>query len=271
LRPGAFADMQRVSLCVQDVSRWFMENALLLNPSKTEAMVFGTRQRLSTVELPHGIDICGATISFSDAVKLLGVTLDSTLSLDRHVTNIVRSCNYHIRALRHIRPALTLDAAKSIASSIVGSRLDYCNSLLNGTTDRNLERLQKVQNALARAVCSAPFSSSPTELRKGLNWLPIRQRVVYKTALVTHKCLRSGSPAYLADLLCCRQPRRDLRSSARQLLQEHTANTDFGSRGFYFAAPRIWNRLKPDTIAAATVGTFKSRLKTELFDLAYAR
>jgi len=24
LRPGAFANMQRVSLCVQDVSRWFM-------------------------------------------------------------------------------------------------------------------------------------------------------------------------------------------------------------------------------------------------------
>jgi len=263
--------MQRVSLCVQDVSRWFMENSLLLNTSKTEAILFGTRQRLSTMELPHGIDICGTTIAFGDAVKLLGVTLDSTLSLDRHVTNIVRSCNYHIRALRHIRSALTLDAAKSIASSIVGSRLDYCNSLLYGTTDHNLQRLQKVQNSLAHTVCSAPFTSSATELRKSLNWLPIRQHVVYKTALVTYKTLHSGSPAYLADLLCCRQPARDLRSSARQLLQEHTANTDFGSRAFYFAAPRVWNHLKLDTVSAATVGTFKSRLKTELFDLAYAR
>jgi len=107
LRPGAFDIMQCMSLCVQDVSRWFMDNSLLLNPSRTEAMVFGTRQRLSTLELPHDIDICGITIAFGDAVKLRGVTLDSTLSLDRHVTNIVRSCNYYIRALRHIRSALS--------------------------------------------------------------------------------------------------------------------------------------------------------------------
>jgi len=33
---------------------------------------------------------------------LLGVTLDSALTMDRHVTGVVRSCNYHIRALRHI-------------------------------------------------------------------------------------------------------------------------------------------------------------------------
>jgi len=50
----------------------------------------------------------------------------------------------------------------------------------------------------------------------------------------------------------------DLRSSARQLLQEHTANTDFESRAFYFAAARIWNHLKLDTISAINAGTFKS-------------
>jgi len=46
-----------------------------------------------------------------------------------------------MRALRHIRPRLTLDAAKSVAVSIVGARLDYCNSLLYGTSQRHLYRL----------------------------------------------------------------------------------------------------------------------------------
>jgi len=48
----------------------------------------------------------------------------------------------HARTLRHIRPLLTLEAAKAVAVSIVGSRLDYCNSLLYGTTEWNLDRLQ---------------------------------------------------------------------------------------------------------------------------------
>jgi len=60
----------------------------------------------------------------SDIVKLLGV-VDQALSMDRHVSSGVSSCNFHIRALRHIRPRLTFDAVKSVAVSIVGARLDY--------------------------------------------------------------------------------------------------------------------------------------------------
>ena len=112
------------------MSAWFKENALLLNPGKTEAVIFGTRQRLAGVASLVGLNVAGSTVQFSDALKLLGVTPDATLSFDKHVSNVVRACNFHIRALRHIRPLLTLEAAKTVAVSIDGSRLDYCNSLL---------------------------------------------------------------------------------------------------------------------------------------------
>ena len=46
-------------------------------------------------------------------------------------TDVLRNCSYHTRALRHIRPLLTFDAAKTIAHSIVSSRLDYANALLH--------------------------------------------------------------------------------------------------------------------------------------------
>ena len=58
--------------------------------------------------------------------------------------NVVGSCSFHIRALRHIRPCLTFDAAKSVAVSIVGARLDYCNGLLYGISQRNFDCLQRV-------------------------------------------------------------------------------------------------------------------------------
>jgi len=51
---------------------------------------------------------------------------------------------------------LTVEAAKTAAAAIVGTRLDYCNSLLYGSTDRNLNRLQRAQNTLARVVLQAP-------------------------------------------------------------------------------------------------------------------
>ena len=77
-----------------------------------------------------GVNVAGSTVLFNDALELLGVTLDLSLSFDKHVTNIVCACTFHTRALQHIRLLLTLEAAKAVAVSIVGSRLDYCNSRL---------------------------------------------------------------------------------------------------------------------------------------------
>jgi len=57
--------------------------------------------------------------------------------------------------MRHIRPLLTLDAAKAMAVSIVGCRLDYCNSVLYGMSQANIDKLQRVQNILARVVVGA--------------------------------------------------------------------------------------------------------------------
>ena len=74
------------------------------------------------------------------------------MSFDKQVSETCKACFFHIRASRHIRASLTTEASKTIAAAIVGSRLDYCNSLLAGTSISNLTCLQRVQNTLARVV-----------------------------------------------------------------------------------------------------------------------
>ena len=74
------------------------------------------------------------------------------MTLAQHVTEVLRNCSYHTRALRHIRPLLTFDVAKTIAHSIVSSRLDYANALLHGTSASNRDRLQNSLAGLCIAV-----------------------------------------------------------------------------------------------------------------------
>ena len=88
--------------------------------------------------------------------KNLGVALDNRLTFDHHVSAISKSCFFHIRAFRHIRPALTQEMANSVAVSLVTSRLDYANSLLFGTSQANLNKLQRIQNHLGQASRSQP-------------------------------------------------------------------------------------------------------------------
>jgi len=121
------------------VSSWFAQKTLLLNPDKTEVVIFGTRQWLANSDPSRGINITGTNVCFNNSLKSLGVTFDATLSFDKHESNVVRTCTFHTRVLRHIRLFLTVEAAKTHVAPITGIRLDYCNSLLLGSTERNLQ------------------------------------------------------------------------------------------------------------------------------------
>ena len=59
---------------------------------------------------------------------------------------------FHIRSLSKVRSYITHKAASSIAVCLILSKLDYCNSLLSGLPQKQIKRLQAVQNAAARTV-----------------------------------------------------------------------------------------------------------------------
>jgi len=208
----------------------------------------------------------------STLYNVLGVTIDSTLSFDKHVSNVVRSCNYHLHALRHIRPLLSEDAAKTIGFSLVSSRLDYCNSLLYSTTDKNLKRLQIVQNDLARTVLRKNRRTNATPLLKTLHLLPVKQRINFKIAATVYKVKHSGTPSYLSELIVDHELPRTLRSSNKLLLHEPggpASKLTLSAKAFTFNAPKVWNSLKFDCRSCDTFANFKCKLKTDLCDIAY--
>jgi len=189
--------------------------------------------------------------------------------MDQHVSSVVSSCNLHIRTVRHICPRLTFDAAKSVAVSIVGARLDYCNSLLHSTSQRNFDRLQRVHNSLARVVTQAPRRSSATDLRRQLHWLPIRQRVSCKLVTITFQAIHTGTPTYLACELHRHQPFRAVRSGTTTNLHRPHASSDFHKHSFAVSTPATWSNIPASIHDSATLVTFKTVLKTHLFNSAY--
>jgi hypothetical protein len=266
LRTSVQDNIDRLVHCVETLQLWFWHNGLLLNPDKSEVIFFGTRQRLHSTGLPTSISIAGNVIAVSTTLKILGVKLDSTLSFNDHVNDVVRVCNYHMRALRHIRRYMSKDVAKSVAFSIVGSRIDYCNSLLYDMGTGLTNKLQRIQNNLARVVCDVRRGQrSSHDLLQELHWLPIASRIDFKIALLCYKACKLGEPTYLQTLIHPHVPARCLRSSDdRERLAERKSKLDTAARRFSVAAPKLWNSLKQSTRQAATVGAFKSALKTEL-------
>ena len=108
--------------------------------------------RSKAISTLNTTSVAGMPVVLSDSIKILGVVFDKNVTFDSNISHVSKSCFYHIRALHHIRPALTDDVAKIVACFLVDSRLDYGNSVLFGTSAKNLARLHRIQSTLAFVI-----------------------------------------------------------------------------------------------------------------------
>lgn len=242
------------------------ENKLKLNSEKTEALLVGTRQKLASLTVTS-LQLADATVPFSPTVKSLGVYLDSTLSMQPHISFLIKTCFFHLRRIAAIRPYLTHNACVKLVISLIFSRLDYCNSLLAGLPSTSLHGLQRVQNCAARLVLKKKKADHITPLLRSLHWLPINNRIAYKLSSLCYKCLNNSAPEYLHSCLELYTPARSLRSAADPLMLRipRTKLSCAGQRAFSCAGPSAWNPLPLQLRQNCTFDTFKSQLKTHLF------
>jgi len=181
-------------------------------------------------------------LNFVSCNRRLGVTVDNHLSFDQHVSDVVRSCNYHIRSLLLI----DRETAVNLACSIVASRIDYCDSGLYGVSETNIAKLQQMQNNLARVVCKSPYNTNVTKLLHEVHWFSVWHRITYKVATITYRVRNCEQPGYLLASLISYKSARTLRSSSSDLrIVPHFVKTVTTSHAFRVAASTIWNNL-PD-------------------------
>jgi hypothetical protein len=260
--------------CIVDVRSWMTSNKLKLNNEKTEVMLLSSAQMSHKIDRPSTMTVGDATVPFSSSVVNLGVTLDHHLEMKVHVRNVVRAANYELRRIGSIRRFLTTQAAATLVSAFVLSRLDYCNSILYGSHDYLLESLQRVQNNAARMVLRVPKKDHITPHLLSLHWLPVSARIEYKLASICYNCVQGCAPDYLKSLVHVKehQTKYRLRSSSdTTALQDppvHSQKT-LGDRCFAHAASSIWKTIPTDIREANNSDSFKRSLKTHLFRKVY--
>ena len=152
------------------------------------------------------------------------------------MTSLCRSSYFHLRKTASIRPYLSDENTAQLVSSLILSRLDYCNSTLSGLPPCSLNRLQKVQNNAARLVLCKRKSDHVTPLLEKLHWLPVEARIHYKIATLAFRHFENSLPPYLSDLLHTYQLSRNLRYSREKLSKVPKTNLKSAGNIFPFSS-----------------------------------
>ena len=180
--------------------------------------------------------------------------------MNAHVSNIARTCYFELRRLASIRRFLTSTATATLVSAFVLLRIDYCGSLLFGSTHDVTSHLQRMQNYAARVTLRLPKSFNITTHLPSLHWLPVKVRSTYKITCLCYHYHRSTAPPYVADMLLKKpfQIHKTRSSSYALPLLNRPAHSKAtpGDPSFSFASSSVWNSIPNDVRCAPSLSSY---------------
>ena len=253
--------------CIADIHKWMSANMLKLNDDKTEFIMFGTNHQLRKSDsVSTRIAIGNTNVLSVNHVHNLGFLMDNTLKNQFQINKLTSPTFNQLMNIRRIHSKLDCNTTKNIIQALVMSKLDYCNSLLLGLANYQLNKIQQIQNMTCRIVCNLHKFDHVTSNMQNLHWLKIPYRIQLKIACIMFKCINGQAPKYLTDLLPSKQKTRQLHSSTSDIYPSIMLRSPLAyNASFPAAGLRLWNSLPKNKKTSTISRSVQIKLKNTPF------
>ncbi|XP_014209269.1 uncharacterized protein LOC106639941 [Copidosoma floridanum] len=208
--------VQHAYMVLESILNWGKINGLIANEKKTRATWFGTRGVHSRLEangaLPN-IVFNGITVDTSNTIKLLGVTLDSSLTCKPQCASVSSKCFSALARFRRFKDSLPNDMRLLLVRSLVFPHTDYCASIFYGLSAEMETKMSRCLNAALRFVENLRKSDHITSAYKKYGILSYSSRRCYIMLCLLEGILKTGTPSYLDESFSFKSKPSGLRQS----------------------------------------------------------
>lgn len=251
----------KLELNLAHLESWYQTNHLKLNSSKTQFVMFCTRQMQRQLPTNITLKIGDAVVTPASSLKNLGVIMDRNLSWDEHVSETAQKCNKIIFPLAKHSHSLSEHVLGKLMETLVIPHLSYCAPVWGGLCANQRQRLQKVINRAARVVTKTPRSAHITPVLTRLGWRSIKDIVKRKDATLVHHAIHSPcAPVSLKSLFKLRTAVSERRTRAkRSALELPPIRTELARHSLPYRAAALWNSL-PEQVTDVDHKSFKALL-----------
>ena len=151
---------------------------------------------------------------------------------------------------------LDINTTKIILQALVLSEVDYCNSLLLGTANCHLAKLQRILNMACRLIYRNLKFDHVMPLLMQHHWLKVHDHIIYKVAVLVYKCVIGSAPEYLRDLVV-KDHGHSLRSTTTMKLPVSCSRTSTTHNSLFASmGPQILNAQPYQLATSWTLETF---------------
>ena len=187
-----------------------------MNTAKTEFMLIGSRQKLSTLSSPPELLIDNVPIEKVTSVKSLAIFIDGSLQWQTHIDKLSKKIASGIGAIKRIRDFLPTPTLHCIYNALIQSQFEYCNIVWGNCGKTLFDRLQKLQNRAA--LTFSRYDADSNRLFRQLNSKDLSTQFQMQKAPMVYKSLNDLVPGYLSSNMKRYETRYSLRDSINKLI-----------------------------------------------------
>ena len=190
---------QKIEDTITTAQSWYTKNSLKINPTKTEIMVFNSKESTQPTSFTVTEDGNSKQILSKKKMKILGVVLDERLTWRDHVKHVKSKASRTIRNLARTTHVLPLKSRKTLYDALVTPHFSYCDVVWGGASKTLTNDLQKTGNFAARTLLGMKKRESATEALNKLNMMPLERKREVHLGVITHKLLQGKGPKNLVS------------------------------------------------------------------------
>ena len=127
-----------------------------------------------------------------------------------------------------------------------------------------MNKLQSIQNFASKNVTNSRKFDHVTPLLRELNWLPVKEQLIYRDSVLIFKCQNDLAPQYLTSKFTKRSNIHTHNTSTRNSLQIPLYRKSIGQHTFSYRGANTWNNLCNELRQSASLTSFKRTLKDTL-------
>ena len=250
---------------IQNISVWFKSNKLSLNLTKTNYIIFRSRNRRVPNNL-ESIQIDNRIITKLQNVKFLGITFNEFLSWNVHVTDICKHVAKGVGLLRKLKYVLPSNVLQMIYNCLVLPHLNYCNQVWGNTYKSHILKLFTLQKKAVRIISKSHGLSPSSPLFKKLRLLSIYDLVTLNTLIFMFNVHAKVIPDKYCNMFILNSNVHTY--NTRQCKNYHQPNvrSTSGLNSLAYKGIKKWNQLPENIRSSTTKSRFKTLCKRYLVD-----
>ena len=201
------------------------------------------------------------TIESSEDIVILGVTLDKHMKWNKHVSNVIRNCKFHLRAFYRSVKFVDLDEKRLLYNTCLASRLSYADIIWARCNIAQAKKLQTIQNMAARSIMGCKRLEHAPPILNSLNWITLEQKRRLHELVMFHKIYnRKGTVDQTKRLdTYKRHLNIGTRGMGNTQLFIPAHRTQYMKHSFYIRNIQQWNRLPMKIRQTKSTSGFKAK------------